>query len=333
VSIRRYIKPLVIAAVLLGAGVFGYWTLYEKPRREIMESLSAQLRLNQTLDGSTRERARVRQELREIGGTTLGIAPDRVDAQFRAALQRIADSCRLGGVQISTKQPEDVRNPIATLRRRPSDMPDMSRQVDFRIVRGELTAHGPLEQVLRATALIQNQPWVHRVDTFSISPPTGEGREQERYTLRIGVATIMLDGELAPRESREPEIAMLPADAPLAWASIVQKNPFREPRRVAENPRRQETRAAAPPPPPPPPPAPPPYNEWRLAGVVESRLGTEAFLVNIRSDERMAIGTGASVAGARLVAAEGERAIFEIEGEEFEIFNGQTFEQRRPANR
>jgi hypothetical protein len=324
-----------LGAVVFGAGALGYWTLYESPRRELVQSLQAQLELNQSLEVPMRERARVRQELRDVGATTLGATADRVDAQFRAALQRIADASRLGGVQISTKDPAEVRNPIGSLRRRIPGMPDMSKQVDFRVVRGELAAHGSLEQVLRATSVIQAQPWVHRVESFSISPPASQGGEQNRYTLRLGVATIILDGELAPREAREPEIAMLPPDASLAWAPIVQKNPFREPpRRTAENPRRQEQQAAAAqPPPPPPPPAPPPYNEWRLAGVVESRLGTEAFLVNTRNDERMAIGAGSSIAGAKLLSAEGERAIFEIEGEEYEVFNGQTLEQRRPTQR
>jgi hypothetical protein len=332
VTIRPLWKPLVIGAALVGAGVLGYWTLYENPRQDRLAALDAQLRLNSSLEVPTRERARVRQELREIGATTLGVTRDRVDAQFRAALHRIADSCRLGDVQISTKEPADVKNPIGSLRRRIAGMPDLSKQIDFRIIRGDVAATGSLEQVMRATSLIQAQPWVHRVESFSISPP-GQGGD-ERFVLRLGVSTIMLDGDLAPREVREPEIAVLPPDASLAWAGIVQKNPFREPpRRTAENPRRQDQRQVTQAPPPPPPPPPPPYNEWRLTGVVESRLGTEAFLVNTRSDERTAIGAGSSIAGAKLVAAEGERAIFEIEGEEYEVFNGQTLEQRRPRQR
>ena len=34
-----------------------------------------------------------------------------------------------------------------------------------------------------------------------------------------------------------------------------------------------------------------------------------------------------------VVTGQGEKAVFEIAGEKFEVFNGQTLEQRRPAAR
>lgn len=324
---RRYIKPAGITAALLIAGFLGYWTLYEQPRKETMELLDAELRQNEVLERSLRGRNAARQELRAIAATTLGAAAEEVDARFRAGLQRIADSCRLADVQINTSRPPTaVVSPIGQARRRITNLPSMQREVDFHTVRGDLKGSGTLEQVLRAMAIIEAQPWVHRVEAFSISP---EGRDGDRYALSLSASTIILPAEIAPRDAVDVTIASLPAGAEGSWAGLVARNPFREPqRRAAEGPRR-----APPPALPPPPPAPPPYNEWRLTGVVESRLGTEAFLVNTRSDERVAIGAGASIAGAKLVAAEGEVAIFEIDGEEYELFNGQTFEQRRPKIR
>jgi hypothetical protein len=75
-----------------------------------------------------------------------------------------------------------------------------------------------------------------------------------------------------------------------------------------------------------------PYADWRITGVVESRLGTEVWLVNDRSKERLALAVGAQVADARLVSGAGERAVFEIAGQRFEVSNGQTLEERRPVN-
>jgi hypothetical protein len=320
---RRYLKPGIAAAVLVAAGALGWLKLYEEPRQDKLASLDAQLRENAALERSLNDRIAVRNELREVGASTLGATADEVDARFRAMLQRIAQSSGLSGVQISTGRPADVPNPIGASRRRISGMPDMRRRVDFQVIRADVTGTGTLEQVLRTTAMLQVQPWVHRIESFAVQP---EGRNQDRFSLRAGVSTIMLPVELLPRELEEPHIAGVPGETETAMIQIANKNPFREPpRRVAETPRRSSPSPAEPPP--------PTYNEWRLAGIVESRLGTEAILVNTRSDEGMSIGTGASIAGAKLVAAEGERAIFEIEGEEFEIFNGQTLEQRRPASR
>lgn len=322
--VKQYWKPLVVIGVVVAAGGFGYWSFYEEPRQALLADLEAENRLNEGLEQSLNELVRVRRELREMGSDTLGSSLDEVDARFRAALQRLAAKSGLSSVQISTT-PRDVVNPIGASRRRPPGLPNMSGQVDFRVVRGDLQGSGTLAQVMQAMALLEAQPWVHRVESFSIRP---EGRDQERFTLNISASTLLLSPGLAPRDAGEPRIAELEAGASSRWASMIQKNPFREP-----PPPQQQRTAEAPRPRPTPPPAPPPYNEWRLAGVVESRIGTEAFLVNTRNEERMAIGTGSSVGGAKLVAAEGERAIFEIDGEEYEVFNGQTLEQRRPTNR
>jgi hypothetical protein len=320
-STKRYLKPGIAAAIILVAGVIGYWKVYEEPRSELLAAIDAEQRANASLERSIRNRMAVRQELREAARSTIGNSADEVDARFRSALHRIAESCRLRNVQINTRAPEPVRSPIGN--RRISGMPSMTGQIDFHAVRGEMTGTGSLEQVMRTVALLQMQPWVHRVESFVISPEGSEGREQDRFSLRVSAWTLMM-ADIAPSNLDEPVIATLPEEAADAWASIVGKNPFREPPQVAERPRRSQ---------PAPPPARPPYDEWRLAGVIESHLGATALLVNTRSDEGVSIGTGASVGGAKLVSADGERAIFEIEGEEYEIFNGQTLEQRRPATR
>jgi hypothetical protein len=80
-------------------------------------------------------------------------------------------------------------------------------------------------------------------------------------------------------------------------------------------------------------PARPAWADWKLTGLVESRLGTEVFLVNTKNGQRMNLAVGAAVSEAKFVGGAGEKAVFEIAGETFEVFNGQTLEQRRPTDR
>lgn len=77
----------------------------------------------------------------------------------------------------------------------------------------------------------------------------------------------------------------------------------------------------------------PAWADWKLTGLVESRLGTEVFLVNTKNGQRMNLAVGSAVSEAKFVGGTGERAFFEIGGEKFEVFNGQTLEQRRPTDR
>ncbi len=53
-------------------------------------------------------------------------------------------------------------------------------------------------------------------------------------------------------------------------------------------------------------------------------------MVNTKSGQKVSLPPGAVVADARFVSGKGESAVFEIGGQQYEVFNGQTLEQRRP---
>jgi hypothetical protein len=311
--------------VLAGAAGGVYWWLYEQPRAGLAEQLGHQLEVNAAFEKQLTDRQQVAEGLKAIAATTLGAKADEVDATFRSKLGEIAEKgCGLAGVQVTTQKPADVANPAGTAAKltKPAGLRStLRKQHDFAVITGVVEGHGTLEQALKAAAAIQAQPWVHRVDSFSIRP---EGRDRDRFELKLGVATILLLPPLAPKNVPEPRIVGAPETSMSELAAIVAKNVFKEPAAMA---------AQAPPAAPAPGPPAPPYNDWRLTGVVESRLGTEAFLVNVKTQQRMTLAVGAAVADARFVSGAGERAVFEIAGQHFEVSNGQTLEQRRPVTR
>lgn len=319
--VRLVASGLVIA---VAAGI-GYWNLYHAPRREILQRLERQLEANRRYEEEIKDHARVTAALKAVAATTLGVKPDEVDSRFRGALSELLEKrAGLTGVNVDTQKPVVVANPAGAnprLNKPPDLRRALQRQRDFAVITGTIEGKGSLEQVLKAAAMIQAQPWVHRVDSFSIKP---EGRDRERFTLKMGVATILM-ADLAPKDAAV-EIRGIEGEAAANLAAIVGRNVFKAPTARAATPPADRSRPAAPPAPPT-----PPYAEWKLTGLVESRLGLEAFMVNVKNGQRLTLPVGAAVADARFVSGTGERAIFEIDGTRYEVVNGQTLEQRRPA--
>jgi len=325
-----WIKPTLAGAILIGSVYGGYMYIYEWPRAALQQKLESQLADNVSYEEELKGRKHVVQELKDIASTTLAGKADLATARFRSALGAIAVGCGINesAVMVNTSKPVDAVNPAGTSKLQTRLKADLKRQVDFAVLQGTLDASGTLEQVLRVTAAVQAQPWVHRVETFSIKP---EGKGRDRFSLKLGVATMLMPPELAPKDMGDPKVSIPEEADKQQWAAVVEKNMFKVPAPVvaaAEPPPLLQPVARGPAPPPP-----PPYDEWKLTGVIESRLGTEAFMVNIKSGERMTLPAGATVAQAKFLSGEGERAVFEIGGEQFEVLNGQTLEQRRPASR
>jgi hypothetical protein len=317
-----WVRPAAAVVVLGSASALGYWLLYAKPRNDLRQQLDRHLSANATYEAYLRDRRHVADELKAVAATTLGAKEDEVVARFRTALGEIAEKdCGLTGVNVNTRKPVDVPDPAGVAPRllKPTGLRQaLKKQRDFAVIEGDLEGHGRLDQVLKAAAMVQAQPWVHRVSSFSIKP---EGRERDRFELKMGIATILMPPDLAPKGAPDVPIRTLDAAAPQQWASIVEKNVFKEPSAVAHAP--APAAHSAPPP--------PPYNDWRLTGVVESRLGIEAFLLNVKTQQRLTLPVGSAVADARFVSGAGERAVFEIGGQTYEVSNGQTLEQRRPT--
>lgn len=314
------------AVAALSVGYAAYSRLYATPRAALMADWEAARQSIKTYEQRLKAAPGVLEGLKAAGANTLGDKQDTAEHRFRTTLNSIAEGCGLREIKVDNRDPLPVRNPAGQQKLSDRFARTLRAQVDFSVIKGTVRGIGTLDQVLRATAAISAQTWVHRVDGFSIKPV---GAERERYELRLSVATLFIP-DLAPKSAPEPARVELTASAADAWRPIVEKNIFKVPAPVVV--------AAAPPPAPAPkqdtpPPAPEPYSQWRLTGVVESPKGCEALLVNVKTNERSTLAVGGTLLDAVFESGAGERAVFRIAEERFEVVMGSTLDQRQPIGR
>lgn len=314
------------ALLALGAGWYGYQTVYAGPRAELEAELRKHLASVATYEDALAKARSVRTELKAFATGTLGGSAEQVEHRFRTDLNALAMERGLKGIQVSNGKPEAMKSPVGRSKLKGSVRRAMKDQTDFYVMHGEVKGVGTLEQALGTLAALQSQPWIHRVEGFTLEP---DDKGRERFKLRAAVATVFFtDKALAPQVVKAPERVAPDAGSLALVSSIVERNVFKEPPPVVV------AQAPVQPPQPavqnvPPPPPPPPYPEWRVTGVVSGRVGVEAFLVNVKTGQRLTLDVGAAVADARFIGGDGEHALFEIGGQKFEVRTGQTLEQRR----
>ncbi len=317
-----------------GVAGLGYWAfnaMYAAPRRDLLEQISltrANIRsLEKTLDGEFE----LREKAKEIKATTLGDKQDTVQHRFRTGLSRIGEQEGLQRVVVDHGQPLPQASPLLSTKGVPSSLKQSLRKTaDFRTIRGSLKGTGTLEQVLRVISVAQAQPWLHRVDGFSIKPV---GNARDKFELRLDVATLFVP-DLPGDEGPEPQIVLPPPQAEPLWRQVAAKNVFKAPTVNGKPaPRPVEVAAApqAPQPSSPPPQVFAPYDDWKLTGVVVSGRGAEAFFMNLRTGAKLTVEQGGQVLDAVFVDGQGDTAVLEIGGKRFEVSNGQTLAHRRPV--
>jgi hypothetical protein len=281
-------------AVALFAGYSAYSRLYAGPRRALLAELETTRKSVAGYEDQLAGARAVRDGLKAAAADTLGDKQDTAEHRFRTTLNSIAEGCGLREIRVDNRDPVPVRNPAGQQQPRDKFGRLLRAQVDFHVIKGTVGGIGSLDQVLRAVAAISAQTWVHRVEGFSIKPV---GNDRDRYELRLAVATMFIP-ELAPKSAPEPARVELTASAADAWRSIVEKNVFK-----------------------------------RLTGVVESPSGDEALLVNVKTNERSTLPVGGTVLDAVFESGQGERAVFRIAEERFEVVMGSTLDQRQPVDR
>lgn len=266
----------------------------------------------------------VRERLAAQASGTLGASAEVVEHRFRTGLSAIATAAGLGDVVVTQNRPVPEGNPAARERVRDFTR-DQLRVPDFYTVAGELRAKGTLEQVTRAIALAQAQPWVARVASFSIRP---ESEDRQQFELRLLVQTVVLPDVAKDGDTTPPMIVEPGEEAQRLVVAVAARNAFAPPKPEPVRPPRQEQRQADRPPPPPPP---PPYDVWRLNAVVSAGGQVEAWLVNIKSGEWRSLRPGEGVLDAVLVEAGGEKAVFRIGEQAFQVLLNETLAQRQPV--
>jgi hypothetical protein len=229
------------------------------------------------------------------------------------------------GIVIDTFQPREEENPLTRSKGVPPTVKKLlNADPDFIALRASVKGVGTLEQVSRCIAVIQAQPWLHRVDSFAVRPL---GKERERFELRLDVASLFMP-QWVPKDLPDPVVAQVGEDGAQYAAAMAARNVFRR----AQPPDKPIAEAAAPVDPavPAPPVVFPPYEDWALSGVMSGRSGLSVVMVNRKSGESLAVRPGERVLDAVLIGGSGERAVFEIGGQRFELSNGETLASRRP---
>jgi hypothetical protein len=323
----------VLLAIAAGSW-YAYRTLYASKRDAILSNIASSQSSIESLDRQLAAQFEVSDRSKAATATTLGVKLDDVSARFRDGLSRIAESNGLTGVIVDHGEPQEVKSPLLVAKSVPAALKSTLRNsADFSVLRGTLRASGTVEQALATLASVQSQPWVHRIEGFTIRPGAG-GKDAARCEIRIEAATL-----LAPRlrsdKIAEPVIAQTDEAvkamiAQIAGRRVLAKTIIKTPDAAPT-----VTVAAAATPDGQPAPVPPqpfaPYEEWRLTGVFSGRSGPEAFFVNIKSGQRVTVQRGGAVLDAVFIEATGERVILDIGGRRFEVLTGQVLSSRKPV--
>lgn len=319
-SPRRSILAAVGVAVVLGGVYVGADRLYLREASKLRADIDGARADVRGFDQAIEARAGARRRLQAAFGVTLGADPERVEHALRAGLGELARANGLRDVVVSNAAPKAVPNPVVRARLDRAWRPlraNLSQRPDFFVVRGRVEGVGPLESALGALGAMRGQDWVHRVEAFSIRPL---GTERQEYELRVDFAIAFApDLSGSGREVGTPDVAPAPPLARDSIDAILAMNIFKappaptpavpEPARVVEAPR------------------PPAYAAWRLAGLTITDH-PEAIVVGPSGQSRV-LTPGEAVEGAVFEGGQGERGVFVIEGQRFEIELGRTLAERR----
>lgn len=321
---------LIAALGVVGVGYAVINSAYLKPAARLRDQIAG---MDATYERASRvmeDWPKYRGQLRDFGRTLIGSEFDQVEHRLRTSLQAIGEQSGLRGVQVSNGRPKAERTPLATARLRGSLGRKLAESTDFGIIKGAFKGVGTLEQVVQAMAVLQVQPWLHRIDRVSIAP---RGRERVNFELDVAFS-VMFAPDLCPAEAGMPAIVEPGEDVLTKVRAIAARNVFvaPPPDKPDEPPVVEPEREEVAPPPPP-----PPYDRWKVTGLVERRVeGTtvsvEAWVLNLDSGERRILTPGDEILGHVLEWVDGERGYFVFEGRRVVIAQGQTLADRVPAD-
>ena len=339
---RSLIIAAVLTPILAGAGWYTADAFYFTQHARIKGESEELARRTESFKAASAGIRESRLELRDIAATMLGSEQIIVEHRIRGLLSEIAEREGLREVVVSHGRPRAVDNPAQArgsgvnrgLRRL------LGKQQDFAVIHARVQGLGSLEQVLDTLAAIRSQPWIHRVEGFTISP---KGRERLVYELKADLATIFAPDLVSP-EAESPELRGFDAESLSFVAALVGRDPFHL----------AEPVVAVPPPSPPPLPAvkpestpAPPYDKWRLTGVLEmlapgdpgdpgetgepEASSFQVMLARVDTGELRTMLPGDTLLGATLESASGESAQFTLDGRRVVVRTGQTLAEARPA--
>ncbi|HHN78637.1 MAG TPA: hypothetical protein ENK11_08210 [Phycisphaerales bacterium] len=326
-------KTIIISALAAVGVLWGGWSLtgafYLDEHEAIQKEASDLARRIEGFNAASEGLRADRKALRALASTMLGGDADIVEHWLRTLLSALAEREGLGEVVISHGRPSPVENPA---RRRGSGVNRTLRRVlssqnDFYVIHARLQGVGTFEQTLRALAAVRGQPWIHRVEGFTISP---RGKDREEFVLKVDLSTLFAPDLVKP-DDPVPALQSPDSGASKRVASLVARDPFHLASPPAEEPAASPPVAVVPRPVSPVPSA---YARWRVTGVVESLQGggrvVEVMLARTDTGEMKTLRRGESLLDATLDDAAGESAFFVLDGKRVVVRTGQTLAEARP---
>jgi hypothetical protein len=338
--VKKGARLAVCALVGLGAVGGAMWEYRSYTRRAAsLEGEIARYRgAMAERDSTMGDKGKISRTLKKASETTLGTNEEHVSAALRKALNEVVTHYRLADASVTSARPMALKNPaaqkgLAELRDR--KWKEAKGTPDFYVLPATINGKGTLDQAVRVLATLEAQPWVHKIDSFSIRP-LGQARDRVELTVSLGTMYMADAGGAGVRAGEGVKWSPVSEAAYAAWQPLVSKNVFAEPPApapvAAAAAAPAPAVASAPPPPPPPPPA-PAYEQWRVTGVTMGAQGPELMVVNLQTRQWLTLLTGGVVLDARFTGAVGETARISIGDKEFEVKTGQALSERTPVSR
>lgn len=325
---RSVILLGLVLAVVGGIGWYATKSLFLTEYRDVRTKTAKFESQAKSFSAGARGSRATKIGLRDAATTMLASEPVVVEHRLRGMLSELAERHGLADIVVSHSRPKPAGNPAGERGSKVSRgfRQLLGKQTDFAVIQGRLQGVGSLEQVIETLADLRAQPWIHRVEGFTISP---KGRDRTSFELKADYATIFAP-DLVDSEREPPKVAQ-PAESDLiALRAIAARSPFRfaEPAAPVVIVAPKPVRVAVEPGPPP-----PPYDKWRVTGVLETLdVGTvEVILARIDTGETKTLKIGQGILGATLTEAAGERAWFIKDGMPVVVRAGETLDQARPA--
>ncbi|GAB5495291.1 MAG: hypothetical protein Phyf2KO_03710 [Phycisphaerales bacterium] len=294
-----------------------YRSVHARPMSEMQGTLSSWLGGKAQMESSLSDSTRIKRSLEALVNNSLGNDPQVAEHRLRTLLTELCARAALNEYVISCKEPKGVGNPAAS-----ENVREFSRAMrstpDFVSQETVISASGSYESCMRAVALIEVQPWIARMDSFTLQP---SGRERQVYDLTASIATIVMP-DLADEETGLDAFVHEPSAG--ALTELVQRNPF-----VVTPSHTSSIADSEPEPVPHPPrPKPKPYGEWVVTGVMQTEGGGEVILSNAVTGASRSMVPGAEILGLR-VAEVGAGFVTVMEGASgYRVALGQSLAER-----
>jgi hypothetical protein len=322
-------RPPRVALLVAGA-VVGAWLLigvarntYFTPRSQLAAEIKQRQDSLTSRMKSIDRAPQIAADLAGFANRTLGSDAESVDHMLRTRLNHIAQVTGIHRSMVSTGQRHARTTPAEKLFPGRSDAAKAMRERnDFVEVEATISGEGSLAQAIELVDRIEAEPWIKKLAAVRLDP-----RENgARVDVSVKLTTLYLPG-------RAPDPQALAAyqydrSSLDQYAAMIVLNPFRipPPEPVIEAPPVVVAVSAEPPPPPP-----FPYGQWALTGVAQNVAGPEVWLRHAATGEARRLGIGEGLHEAVFIAARGDVAEFDQNGNRFLVALGDPMDKRAPV--